>query len=479
MRGERPRIEDYAGRASSRDSRAALLSDLLAAELETPRSSPRRAARAGRVSRPAPRRADGDRPRLRGPRRPDRRAGGCRGPTRRDRPHRAAGRPDRPDRRGDGRRLRAWVAEQGPPVAEILASQGTLDDPRRTLLEALAAEPRAARRRRRRSLASLRPAPVPAIGLARRPRPDSTGPSTRRWCTRDAPAQPGADGYALAPPGRRAVPRPQAARPGRPGRRLRRPRRGAAPRGRPQGDPRPATPTTRTAASRFLLEAEITGGLEHPGIVPVYGLGTYADGRPVLRHAVHPGREPQGGHRRASTPTRRTRGDPGRRALALRKLLRRFLDVCNAVAYAHSRGVLHRDLKPGNIMLGRYGETLVVDWGLAKVVGRRGERAGGGRAAAGPCRRRVGLGARPLPGSRVGTPAYMSPEQAAGRLDRLGPRADVYSLGATLYCPARPAGRRSRSATSASLIARRCGAGYSPRRGRVTRRSTGRWRRSA
>ena len=114
--------------------------------------------------------------------------------------------------------------------------------------------------------------------------------------------------------------------------------------------------------------------------------------------------------------------------LELQKLLRRFLDVCNAIAYAHSRGVLHRDIKPGNIMLGQYGETLVVDWGLAKVVGTgegRRKRRCGRRRPAGP--------RETLPGSAIGTPAYMSPEQAAGRLDQLGPASDVYSLGATLY----------------------------------------------
>jgi tetratricopeptide (TPR) repeat protein len=122
--------------------------------------------------------------------------------------------------------------------------------------------------------------------------------------------------------------------------------------------------------------------------------------------------------------------DPGRRSLELQKLLRRFLDVCNAIGYAHSRGVLHRDIKPGNVIVGRHGETLVVDWGLAKATGQLDpgseERSLMPSSASGS--------AETLPGSALGTPSYMSPEQAEGQLDRLGPHSDVYSLGATLYC---------------------------------------------
>jgi eukaryotic-like serine/threonine-protein kinase len=122
--------------------------------------------------------------------------------------------------------------------------------------------------------------------------------------------------------------------------------------------------------------------------------------------------------------------DSGRRSLELRKLLRRFLDVCNAIDYAHSRGVLHRDIKPANVIVGRYGETLVVDWGLAKPLGR--SDPGSGDRTLVPS---SGSGSsETLAGSALGTPAYMSPEQAEGDVDRLGPRSDVYSLGATLYC---------------------------------------------
>jgi tetratricopeptide (TPR) repeat protein len=129
----------------------------------------------------------------------------------------------------------------------------------------------------------------------------------------------------------------------------------------------------------------------------------------------------------------------GRRPVAFegvvfRQLLRRFIDVCNAVAYAHSRGVLHRDLKPGNVMLGKYGETLVVDWGLAKVAGRAPAGPAGGDETEATLRpRSAGESSATVAGRALGTPGYMSPEQAAGRLDQLGPATDVYSLGATLY----------------------------------------------
>ena len=124
--------------------------------------------------------------------------------------------------------------------------------------------------------------------------------------------------------------------------------------------------------------------------------------------------------------------DPGRRSLELHQLLRRFVDICNAVDYAHGRGVLHRDLKPGNVIVGKYGETLVVDWGLAKPLGHAEPT---GRSEERTLVPSSGSGtAGTLPGSALGTPAYMSPEQAAGDLEHLGPRSDVYSLGATLYC---------------------------------------------
>jgi serine/threonine-protein kinase len=181
---------------------------------------------------------------------------------------------------------------------------------------------------------------------------------------------------------------------------------------------------------RFVREAEITGGLEHPGIVPVYGLGQHADGRPFYAMRFIRGdslREAIESFHRADIPGR----DPGERSLALRKLLVRFVEVCNAVTYAHSRGVLHRDLKPANIMLGQFGETLVVDWGLAKPLASEEQIIGLGENPLSPSQ---GKDVTPTQmGAAHGTPQYMSPEQAVGRLDLLGPATDVYSLGGTLY----------------------------------------------
>jgi len=218
---------------------------------------------------------------------------------------------------------------------------------------------------------------------------------------------------------------------------------------------------------RFLREAEVNGRLEHPSIVPVYGLGRHADGRPyyamrfihgeTLDAAARRFHEPASGGRRevpASGGRQPPGDDPNRganaprspveRNLEFRQLLTRFIAVCNAVAYAHSRGVLHRDIKPANVMLGKFGETLLVDWGLAKVMGvgqdanPDGEERqdwhpdpqGADEPALGPSGDGVG---HTQQGAVLGTPAFMAPEQAAGRLDLVGPASDIYSLGATLY----------------------------------------------
>jgi tetratricopeptide (TPR) repeat protein/tRNA A-37 threonylcarbamoyl transferase component Bud32 len=179
---------------------------------------------------------------------------------------------------------------------------------------------------------------------------------------------------------------------------------------------------------RFVVEAEVTGGLEHPGIVPVYGLGAYRNGRPYYAMRFIKGDSLKEAIEQFHADIS-LKNDPGRRSFELRKLLRRFLDICDAIDYAHSRGVIHRDIKPANIILGRHGETLVVDWGVAKAVGRADPSVG--EQTIGPS---SSGSSETMPGSALGTPAYMSPEQACGDLDRLGPRSDVYSLGSTLYC---------------------------------------------
>ncbi|MCI0681462.1 MAG: protein kinase [Gemmataceae bacterium] len=182
--------------------------------------------------------------------------------------------------------------------------------------------------------------------------------------------------------------------------------------------------------ARFLLEAEVTGKLEHPGIVPVYGLNQYSDGRPYYAMRFIRGESLKDAIDRFHKET--ADADPSERTRKLHHLLRRFYDVCQAIAYAHSRGILHRDIKPANVMLGTFGETYVVDWGLAKPVDRPD------LMPENPHQKRVTLSgtasATPtLMGAAVGTPQYMSPEQAAGQLDKLGPPSDVYSLGASLY----------------------------------------------
>jgi serine/threonine protein kinase len=194
---------------------------------------------------------------------------------------------------------------------------------------------------------------------------------------------------------------------------------------------------------RFLEEAQIAGQLQHPGIVPVYDLGQL-QGRPFFSMKLVKGQT-----------LARLLADRGAATQERPRLLQVFEAVCQAVAYAHAHGVLHRDLKPANVMVGGFGEVLVMDWGLAKLLrphppplshqGERGEPetvvrlpsppASGGRGGAGE----GGAGAEAATahehtqaGSVLGTPPYMAPEQARGDIDLVDERADVFGLGAIL-----------------------------------------------
>jgi serine/threonine-protein kinase len=183
-----------------------------------------------------------------------------------------------------------------------------------------------------------------------------------------------------------------------------------------------------SSRARFLLEAEITGALEHPGIVPVYALGKYLSGRPYYAMRFIRGKSLKEAitQLHANKSSQKNRGQS---SLEIRRLLRRFIDVCNTMEYAHSRSVIHRDLKPSNIIVGNYGETLIVDWGLAKILGESEHQASDGSIH--PVQSSGSV--ETIQGSAVGTPAFMSPEQARADVDDIDKRSDIYCLGSTLY----------------------------------------------
>jgi tetratricopeptide (TPR) repeat protein/tRNA A-37 threonylcarbamoyl transferase component Bud32 len=188
---------------------------------------------------------------------------------------------------------------------------------------------------------------------------------------------------------------------------------------------RPERAASPAVWARFLEEARITGQLEHPGIVPVYELTPPADHQqPFYTMRFVRGRTLAEAVR--DYHRRRSAGEAG--AVDFQALLQALVGVCNAVAYAHARGVLHRDLKPLNVVLGDYGEVIVLDWGLAKLVDRPEDTLTPAVAVEHP----EGRG-ETAAGQTLGTPAYMAPEQAQGRWDAVDRRSDVYGLGAILY----------------------------------------------
>ncbi len=178
------------------------------------------------------------------------------------------------------------------------------------------------------------------------------------------------------------------------------------------------------AQDRFLAEAQITGQLEHPGIVPVHDLGLDSQGRPFYVMTFIRGRT-----LKDAIADYHAGSDREPAEVQLGRLLEIFVKVCQATAYAHSRGVIHRDLKPDNVMLGEYGEALVVDWGMAKVQNLPDRPGGPSSVHLSPS----GGSSETQAGAVLGTPAYMSPELAEGRAAEADERTDVYLLGGTLY----------------------------------------------
>lgn len=173
--------------------------------------------------------------------------------------------------------------------------------------------------------------------------------------------------------------------------------------------------------ARFLQEAWVTGGMEHPGIVPVYELGTTEGGVPYYTMRFVRGR------RTLQTAIEELSERPFDERVTL---LEPFLKVCDAMSYAHSRGVVHRDIKPANVALGEYGEAVVLDWGLAKLKGHPDVHASRWQARVHEFRDRTDMETMD---SALGTPGYMAPEAAAGEVEKVDQLADVYSLGAILF----------------------------------------------
>ncbi len=203
---------------------------------------------------------------------------------------------------------------------------------------------------------------------------------------------------------------------------------------------------------RFFLEAQITGQLAHPNIVPVYDFGRRPEDRqpfytmPLQReHSLH----------EVVARFYQHRGEGADDALRFRNLLATFVSVCNAVAYANSRGVIHRDLKPGNVVLGEFGEVVLVDWGLAKIV----DDGGGTEVTVSVTAETADESGRTW--GVTGSPGYMAPEQAEGRNDLIDSRTDVYGLGATLFeCLT---GQPPHDGASATDILKRIVTGVTPR----------------
>jgi serine/threonine-protein kinase len=190
---------------------------------------------------------------------------------------------------------------------------------------------------------------------------------------------------------------------------------------------------------KFVEEAQITGQLEHPNIVPVHDFGYFSGGEVFFTMKLVKGRTLKDIIKRLRKPEDAEPDPFGNEVFTRTRLLQIFLQVCMAIGFAHSRRVVHRDIKPSNVMLGDFGETLVLDWGVAKVLGRKPDPS----ELQGPnpltmdddqvSTMRSQAHDETMMGVVTGTPAYMAPEQAAGKIDEVDARSDIYALGALLY----------------------------------------------
>ena len=189
---------------------------------------------------------------------------------------------------------------------------------------------------------------------------------------------------------------------------------------------RPEALESETAWVRFHREAEITGHLEHPNVISLYQYGVdQKSGEPFYAMRFVGKRTLADAIEEHHDKVEAGEADP----LALHRLLSIFLDICQAIAYAHSRGVIHRDLKPENVALDNFGQVIVLDWGLAKVL-EDSELATKMEHVKNMTESTL---AETMHGDVVGTPLFMSPEQAAGALDQVDERTDIYGLGAILF----------------------------------------------
>ncbi|MCR4316646.1 MAG: protein kinase [Planctomycetes bacterium] len=190
---------------------------------------------------------------------------------------------------------------------------------------------------------------------------------------------------------------------------------------------RPDVTVSRSHLARFMMEARVQGQLEHPNICPVYELACDEFNNPYFAMKFVRGRP-------LSTIIKE--------GASLPEMLDVFLKVCDAISYAHAKGVIHRDLKPENIMVGEFGEVLLMDFGIAKIVGEKDELENAVQVDRAEIRkmldqqqgsRHSGQTLKTMDGGVMGTPAYMPPEQAEGKISRMDQRSDIYSLGAVLY----------------------------------------------